>query len=1302
MKLLFTKHQIRDMATNGKVYLNARHIVNHSKIEALTFDPLERILRAVIYDIDGKINKVAILIKSVSEIGKTSCSCRRYSPYLYGLCEHQIALILSVLDSDLNNYTGLVALKNHNYLVSSSLKRSKKINIANHSVSKIEKIKKSLSSDIKDQEKSVLSKKQDFVLTDNNNAFSNLEINNVIDSEILFSDIFSFYYGKDGYLKFENLYAENTLFFQKKIFDFISFKQDLLLNESNESNESNEFYQIDLFLELKKYDELIFTHELKFVLKNKSGQKFIISDVAKFLKAFYNGENIKLSESFILDSKNSDFDIFSISLIYFFRYIYDFSDIFYVVEHVDRSVKCFVDLSLKNEGAESFSLNDEKLLLLFKFLQYKDKKLLSDYSLKDLSDNVFFANISLSFDLAILDIQSNYKNSYIVSNDIAKNLKKLHDFKTQIFIKEYQKNIIKFSKIYLQDNNILFSNLQTKFESDTLQKLFNFILLSQQYRYDLRLDERVLIKQVYDFLSAKLQHLSVDILQAVLDLDLDKQGIFYKLTLKYGMVKNSYTHKEILAAYDKEKLLNFYECDFSGNVFIRNFDEEIKIIKLLADTPFSLIDNNEAYIVSIQKSYEFLKYYLPILEKYLIIKKSSSFNMLELFQLNLDDIFLDYSFNKAQLNVKLVLNPFLNIKKIQKIYSSYLKKEKFFLLDNYKFLDLSAEGFADKIKLLMFLIKKSLQYVEMDSSVLKNFKSDKMQSCLNFSLPSYYIFEIDNIFESYKTHKTAEYLDFFEIFTSDLFQPVTDSDNLQSNNSNNVYINENLKIWFEEHKDNIANKLYSSDEKVRILQNVLKMDKLNPGLKTIMKSYQVKAYQWLQKLAYFNFGGILADDMGLGKTLQILSFLEADFKETQGNILVILPASLTYNWFYEIKKYNLDLPCLIYEGSVKERRELFEGLKHKSRLILVSYGILRQDIDLLSQLNYSVCVIDEAQSIKNPCSQISKQVKKIAAKHRFALSGTPIENRLGELWSIFDFLMPNYLGSYREFKEKFELPISKFQDKDVLEDLQTKLSHFILRRNKVDVLPQLPEKYEQNVYCPMSNIQRKLYNEELNTFSHNDKAFEILSKLMRLRQIACHPHLVKNIGLIKNEQGSGALSGKLDVLIQYVLNFYDDGHSCLIFSAFTSMLKIIAEELSKYDITYFYLDGSTKAEERLSLVNRFNNGEVKIFLISLKAGGTGLNLTGADTVFHVDPWWNPAVEIQASDRAHRLGQKNKLQIYRFICKNSIEESILNLQNKKNKLFKDILSCMEEKNNQSINLDDLQNLVSQAVKDFCNI
>ena len=417
---------------------------------------------------------------------------------------------------------------------------------------------------------------------------------------------------------------------------------------------------------------------------------------------------------------------------------------------------------------------------------------------------------------------------------------------------------------------------------------------------------------------------------------------------------------------------------------------------------------------------------------------------------------------------------------------------------------------------------------------------------------------------------------------------------------------------------------------------------------------------------------------GFGKTVQMLSVI-VDYakKEERKTSLVVSPSSLTLNWQNEAKKFTNELKTAVIRGTLQERKRIIEEID-KYDLVITSYDLLKRDIEIYKEKDYKFkyIIADEAQYLKNSNTKNAKAIKQIKAETRYALTGTPIENSLAELWSIFDFIMPGYLFTYRKFKNIYETPIVKENDEKVMQKLKMLIEPFILRRNKKEVLKELPEKTVTVLNNEMNEEQKNIYltyllrakqeiAEKIEIDGYEHSQMQILAALTRLRQICCHPSLFM--------EGYKEGSSKLEQCIEIIAEAIEAGHKILLFSGYTSMFEIIEKELKKNNIKYFKLTGATKVDERMKMVDEFNeNPEVKLFLISLKAGGTGLNLTGADMVIHYDPWWNISTENQATDRAYRIGQKNNVQVYKLITKNSIEEKIYELQEKKAQLADNML------------------------------
>jgi SNF2 family DNA or RNA helicase len=447
------------------------------------------------------------------------------------------------------------------------------------------------------------------------------------------------------------------------------------------------------------------------------------------------------------------------------------------------------------------------------------------------------------------------------------------------------------------------------------------------------------------------------------------------------------------------------------------------------------------------------------------------------------------------------------------------------------------------------------------------------------------------------------------------------------------------------------------------------------GFRGELRPYQREGLGWLEFLERQRLGGCLADDMGLGKTVQVLAWLQA--RRVRGSrgkpTLIVAPKSLTHNWISEAKRFAPQLATFEYAGTDRDRsRHALE----RAELIVTTYGTVRSDVDLLREIEFAVVVLDESQAIKNESSRTARAVRLLRAEHRLALSGTPIENHIGELWSLFEFLNPGMLGRSSAFRELALAPEGGAVG-DTRAAIATAVRPFLLRRTKEQVLRDLPERVEQLVECDMEPGQRREYDELRDHFRRTllekktdaelarDK-LGILEMLLRLRQAACHPGLL-------DRARTGESSAKLDVLFPMLEEVLDAGHKALVFSQFTSFLAIVRARLDAQAASYAYLDGQTPSDERAASVSRFQEDPAcRLFLLSLKAGGTGLNLTAGDYVFLLDPWWNPAVEAQAIGRSHRIGQERHVFAYRLVCAGTIEQRVLELQERKRELATAIL------------------------------
>lgn len=460
----------------------------------------------------------------------------------------------------------------------------------------------------------------------------------------------------------------------------------------------------------------------------------------------------------------------------------------------------------------------------------------------------------------------------------------------------------------------------------------------------------------------------------------------------------------------------------------------------------------------------------------------------------------------------------------------------------------------------------------------------------------------------------------------------------------------------------------------------IKSSPIPKEVKATLREYQQEGIEWLERLRLMHLSGILADDMGLGKTLQAIVAVTQYKKQNPGALsLIVCPTSLVYNWYEELHKFNPKLKVLVIDGTPPQRKKLIATCQ-KYDIVITSYSILQKDIELYKNIVFGYTVLDEAQHIKNRGTRNAKSAKMVKSCHRLILTGTPIENSLEELWSLFDFLMPGLLSTFERFAEKY-IRNSSYSGGNVLDNLRRKVSPFILRRMKKDVLSELPPVSHIVYHCHLSDVQKELYRSYADTAfkelsqlvekeGFNKVQIQILATLTRLKQICCHP------AIFAKESAESGDSAKYDMLMELLQTLMEGGHKTVIFSQYTRMLQIMKKDLERKGIRFCYLDGSTK--DRMAIVNEFNEDQnILVFLVSLKAGGTGLNLVGADSVIHYDPWWNPAAEDQATDRVHRIGQTDNVSSYKLVTLGTIEEKILEMQNRKRGLVKKVISSDEE-------------------------
>ena len=731
--------------------------------------------------------------------------------------------------------------------------------------------------------------------------------------------------------------------------------------------------------------------------------------------------------------------------------------------------------------------------------------------------------------------------------------------------------------------------------------------------------------------------------------------------------KRNYSSEVFMKKEDLQELYSIIIPNIGNIIRIQGFEEseiEEYIPKRLTTKVFLDFDNNDFIIADVKFNYEDIEFN-PLEDN---ISNDIKRNRLE--ENKALNIFRRTGFMLDKKNLRFILP---DDEKIYEFLSNdikeYMDKFEVLVTENFKTKDIKQPKIsAIGVKVENELLSIDLNKINIDISELKEIME-------KYKLKKKYHRLKDGSFISLEENQDIEFLDklangidinYKDIYKNDIKLPI----------NRTLYLNELLK--------NVKNTKITKNEEYKKIINDLQIDETEDvmvprSLQNTLRDYQKVGYKWLKNLDYYKLGGILADDMGLGKTIQMLSVImdyinNNDNKKTS---IVISPSSLALNWLKESQKFASDLKAVVIQGNAFERQKLISKIEDYD-LVITSYDLLKRDIELYKEKDYifKYIIADEAQYLKNSNTQNAKTIKELKAETRYALTGTPIENSLAELWSIFDFIMPGYLFTYKKFKTLYELPIVKDKDEKIMKKLKILISPFILRRNKKEVLTELPDKTITILENTMQDEQEKIYmtylaqvkkeiNDEININGFENSQIKILAALTRLRQICCHPSL-----FIEGYEGE---SSKLNQCIEIIEDAVASGHKILLFSGYTSMFNIIEKELKSKKIGFYKLTGATKVNSRVEMVDEFNvDDSIKVFLISLKAGGTGLNLTGADMVIHYDPWWNQSAENQATDRAYRIGQKNNVQVYKLITNNSIEEKIYELQQKKSALIENVL------------------------------
>ena len=856
------------------------------------------------------------------------------------------------------------------------------------------------------------------------------------------------------------------------------------------------------------------------------------------------------------------------------------------------------------------------------------------------------------------------ETNIILSNSGIDDLFEILKGKKVSFQKEYNQTEIEFTE---EQPNIEFKLVKKDEENYEIIPNIEIykisILKGKQYKYIL--DENKLYRCNKKFEKSNLKLLEIFRQNYMTEVMLGKEELSQLFSVIIPKVKNAIKLENIseeeIEKYRPKTLITKVYLDFDKNDYLvadvkfcydnkelnpldekqkidvpRNMIKETKALNIFRKTGFMFDVKNLRFILpDNDKIYQFLtqdiNYYMQNFE----VLVTDNFKKKQIRQPKMGSLGVKIENNLLSVD----LNDLdIDIKELEKIMQKYNLKKKYYRLKDGSFLELEDNkelDFIDKLVTGMDIDYKDLEDGEVN-------------------LPMYRSLYLEEL--------------------------------LKGTKGNQVIKNETYK--------NVVNELNKENE-----NDEMEVPKI---LENTLRYYQKTGFKWLKTLDKYHFGGILADDMGLGKTIQMLSvildYVQNTKKEERRTSIVVSPSSLALNWQNEAEKFAEDLQTLVISGTLAERKQKISEIENYD-IVITSYDLLKRDIELYKEKDYNFryIIADEAQYLKNSNTQNAKSIKKIKAETKYALTGTPIENSLAELWSIFDYIMPGYLFSYKKFKNLYETPIVKENDVKVMNKLKMLIEPFILRRTKGEVLTELPEKTVTVLNNEMEEEQKNLYisylaqarqevADEINLNGLERSHIKILAVLTRLRQICCHPSL-----FIKDYANG---SSKLNQCMEIIEDAVKGNHKILLFSGYTSMFPIIEKELQKLNIKYFKLTGSTKVDERIDLVDEFNeNANIKVFLISLKAGGTGLNLTGADMVIHYDPWWNISTENQATDRAYRIGQKNNVQVYKLITKNSIEEKIYELQQKKAELIDNMLSTKTSFINQ-LSREDIMRLFEE--------
>ena len=897
------------------------------------------------------------------------------------------------------------------------------------------------------------------------------------------------------------------------------------------------------------------------------------------------------------------------------------------------------------------------------------------------------------------------------------------------------KILIGDEKLYTLGNHA--SAFKSVYESGEGEVYFGKSFTYNPQKYYLSSDAETILKAYYNtFDDGGYNYINTSSLKKILNKlknikfvinNYEVDGISEYFPIDTNLIKKNETYE---LDFDLENIENLIEKDYEyifykGKLYHLNAKEQ----ELIEDLKQNELDK---LIISKDKLDLFNKGLLKVVRKKLkidssvddivlpsVIKAKLYFDIRNEYIIsnivfNYDDKEIDY-FNKSN-EILRDINFETNVLNDIGKYGFILEKDKLVLRDielEVEFLENGLEQLATKYEIFTTEKFKNIKIKKKTSvSSMFGIGQDNILS-YNFNLGDINSSELVSIFDSMKSKKK-----YYRLKNGDIIN--LEDESLQELNN----LTEELELTDEEiingkgnilkyraiYLDSLKKTKYSIISTDNLFDNFIKNfyeykdSNLSLEDTSILRDYQLTGVKWLYNLAKTGFGGILADEMGLGKTIQVIYYIKQMLKDNPtSKFLIVVPTSLAYNWEHEFDSFASQIKKAICIGSKEKRKHILKDL-NKLNVIITTYGLLREDEEIYENLSFNTMIIDEAQNIKNNHAGITKVVKSIKAETKFALTGTPLENSILELWSIFDFIMPGYLANLTKFQSKYKIKDFDEDSEILIKGLSKQINPFILRRKKSDVVKELPEKLINDIYIDLKDEQKKLYVAELNRVKEemdkiikedgmNKARFLILQLLTKLRQICIDP------SIIYDNYTDG--SNKIEQLENIVSEYTKNNHKVLIFSSFKTALNIVKEKLNNAKIRTYMIDGSVPAKTRIEMVDNFNkNDDIKVFLIMLKSGGTGLNLASADVVIHLDLWWNPQAENQATDRAHRIGQTNTVEVIHLITKGTIEEKILELQNKKRILSDKLIDGeIRDKNIISeLTKEDIEKLLSYENKE----